>query len=135
LSFMHRAEVDMRHEIGVQTVSFGRDYPHTESTWPNTHDYLRTLLAEVPSAEARLILGENLVRFLGLDRVPLEAVAAQIGFDPVELFDPTAAVDPLLLAHLDARCGLSKPAEGGARLGQLQSLVDEDLGSLAGVAS
>lgn len=133
LSFMHRAEVMMRHEIGVETLSFGRDYPHTESTWPNTKDYLRTLLAGVPSAEARLILGGNLVRFLGLDPVPIERVAAEIGCDPAALLDPTVAVDPLLLAHLDARCGLSKPAEGGARLGQLQPLVDEDLGSLTGV--
>ena len=35
-SFVHKAEVAMRHEIGVETISFGRDYPHPEGTWPNT---------------------------------------------------------------------------------------------------
>ncbi len=32
LSFAHRAEVEMRDEIGVDTVAFGRDYPHPEGT-------------------------------------------------------------------------------------------------------
>src|SRR5262249_44918284 len=30
VSFMHKSEVAMRHEIGVETIDFGRDYPHTE---------------------------------------------------------------------------------------------------------
>ena len=36
LSFVHKAEVAMRHEIGVETIAFGRDFPHAEGTWPNT---------------------------------------------------------------------------------------------------
>ena len=34
-----------RHEIGVDTIDFGRDYPHTESTWPNTLDYWKIIFA------------------------------------------------------------------------------------------
>jgi hypothetical protein len=26
----------MRHEIGVETIAFGRDYPDAEGTWPKT---------------------------------------------------------------------------------------------------
>ena len=33
-SFIHKVEVEMRHEIGVDTILFGRDFPHPESTWP-----------------------------------------------------------------------------------------------------
>ena len=29
-SFVHKAEVEMRHELGVETILFGRDYPHPE---------------------------------------------------------------------------------------------------------
>ena len=40
-SFIHRAEVEMCDEIGVETIMFGRDYPHFESTWPHTREWLR----------------------------------------------------------------------------------------------
>ena len=40
-SSIHRSEVAMRDEIGVSQMLFGRDYPHPESTWPNTRDWIR----------------------------------------------------------------------------------------------
>ena len=48
LSFMHRSEVEIRDEIGIDPINFGRDYPHTEGTWPNTLDYLKALFSGVP---------------------------------------------------------------------------------------
>jgi len=131
LSFMHRCEVDMRHEIGVETLSFGRDYPHTEGTWPNTEAYLRTLLAGVPGAEARMIMGENLARFLGLDRAALQAVVDRIGFDADAVLVDRPDLDPELAAHFDARCGYSKPAEGASRVDQIDPLLVGDLARLA----
>ncbi|MCA1481000.1 amidohydrolase family protein, partial [Bradyrhizobium sp. NBAIM08] len=35
-SFIHKAEVGIREEVGVETILFGRDFPHPESTWPHT---------------------------------------------------------------------------------------------------
>jgi predicted TIM-barrel fold metal-dependent hydrolase len=127
LSFMHRAEVDMRHDIGIETMAFGRDYPHTESTWPNTCIYLQQLLADVPIDEARLILGENLARFLELDRDRLAPLVERIGFNVEDLLGGAREIDPQLLAHLNARCGLHKPAEGDTRLDQVDSMLTEDL--------
>jgi hypothetical protein len=48
LSFVHKAEVAMRHDMGIETIFFGRDYPHAEGTWPNTADWLRDAFAGVP---------------------------------------------------------------------------------------
>ena len=62
LSFPHRAETDLRHEMGIETLAFGRDFPHNESTWPNTKAWLRDVFGGVPENELRLILGENVVR-------------------------------------------------------------------------
>ena len=67
VSFLHKVEIERRAEIGVDRMSFGRDYPHAEGTWPNTSDYLRDLFAGVSETDTRKILGENLVGFLGLD--------------------------------------------------------------------
>jgi predicted TIM-barrel fold metal-dependent hydrolase len=111
LSFVHKAEVEMRYELGVDTILFGRDYPHAEGTWPNTTDWLRDSLAQVPEAELRLMLGENAIRILGLDRSRLAAVADRIGLQPADIVGPSPELDPRLLANWDARGGYLKPAE------------------------
>ena len=68
-SFIHKSEVEHRHELGVETILFGRDFPHPEGTWPHTREFLRAAFAGVPEDELRLMLGLNGIRFLGLDRV------------------------------------------------------------------
>jgi predicted TIM-barrel fold metal-dependent hydrolase len=126
LSFMHKSEVEMRDEIGVDTIDFGRDYPHTEGTWPNTVDYLRALFSGVPEDDVRKMLGENAIRFLGLDRSKLTAVAEQVGFTMDEIAG-SAAVDAALLDHLGARCGFAKPAEGASRIHEIEDQVRDDV--------
>jgi predicted TIM-barrel fold metal-dependent hydrolase len=128
-SFVHRAEVEMRHEIGVDTIAFGRDYPHPEGTWPNTPDWLREAFAGVPESELRAMLGENMVRFLGLDRAKLAAIADKIGLSVEDLQAP---VDPEIVAIFDVRGGYLKPAEGGARIPELEPMLEDDLAGVAG---
>jgi hypothetical protein len=135
LSFMHRAEVEMRHDIGVETIDFGRDYPHTEGTWPNTLEYLNGLFAGVPEADVRMILGENAIRFLDLDREALAEVAARVG-PTIDEITGESDLGTALLEHLDDRCGFAKPAEGASRLHEIDGMLREDIvaiGATAGV--
>src|SRR5262249_12496922 len=125
-SFVHRAEVEMRHEIGVETISFGRDYPHPEGTWPYTIEFLRAAFAAVPEPELRLMLSENAIRFLGLDRDRLAAVAARVGPAVAEVMDG-AAVAPELVENFDLRSGYLKPAEGDAKLAAVDVMLRDDL--------
>jgi predicted TIM-barrel fold metal-dependent hydrolase len=111
LSFVHKSEVAMRHEIGIETITFGRDYPHTEGTWPNTADWLSDAFAGVPEGELRLMLGENTIRFLGLDRNALAAVAERIGPTVADVTGRTPELDERLVANWDARGGYLKPPE------------------------
>jgi len=129
LSFMHRSEVEMRDEIGVDTINFGRDYPHTEGTWPNTADYLGALFSGVPESDVRKMLGENAIRFLGLDRSNLSAVAEQVGFT-IDDITGAPAVDAALLDHLGDRCGFAKPAEGASRIHEIEDLVRDDVSAI-----
>jgi predicted TIM-barrel fold metal-dependent hydrolase len=129
-SFTHKAEIEMRDEIGVDTLCFGRDYPHAEGTWPNTSDYLRDLLAGVDEHDARRILGDNLVRFLGLDADRIAAIAERVG-PTIDEVTGGAPVDPALIAHLAKRCGYLKPAEGPRRLGELDDLLAPELVRMA----
>jgi predicted TIM-barrel fold metal-dependent hydrolase len=130
-SFIHRAEVEMRHEIGVETMLFGRDFPHPEGTWPNTDDFLRLAFAGVPDDEARLILGENAIRFLDLDREPLAEIAKRIG-PRLEAITGGGGpeVRPELIANFDQRSGFLKPAEGEAKLPMVDTLLKEDLAAV-----
>ena len=134
LSFMHKGEVDMRHEIGVDTIDFGRDYPHTESTWPNTNDYWKIIFAGTDKEDVRKILGENAIRFFDLDRDHLASIASRIGPDLDAITDPDAVVDPALVKHLDDRTGVLKPSEGQDVQERLAPMIREDLAAL-GAAS
>ncbi len=111
LSFVHKVEVAMRHEMDIETVFFGRDYPHAEGTWPNTADWLSDAFAGVPEDELRLMLGENAIRVLGLDRERLAAIAERVGPTVADVTGRTPELDPRLVANWDARGGYLKPPE------------------------
>ena len=127
LSFVHRAEVEMRHEIGIERAAFGTDYPHPEGTWPNTRTWIGDAFAGVPEPEARLLLGENAIRFFQLDRAHLVDVAHRIGPDVNEVIGDRPDLDLALLENFDRRGGYLKPAEGDGRLAQLDCMLREDL--------
>jgi predicted TIM-barrel fold metal-dependent hydrolase len=89
-SVMSRREVELRHEIGVERMMFGTDFPHNEGTWGGTTEYLRATFAPVgvPDDEVRAILGANAVRFYDLDADALQAIADRCGPTLDELRKP-----------------------------------------------
>jgi predicted TIM-barrel fold metal-dependent hydrolase len=109
-SFIHRAEVDMRHQIGVAQLMFGRDYPHAEGTWPATSEWLRDAFRGVPLDDTRQILGENAIRALGLDRERLAGIAKRLAVASGGGEDDPS-VDPRYLEIFQRRGGYLKPAE------------------------
>jgi predicted TIM-barrel fold metal-dependent hydrolase len=78
-SFMSRAEVEMRHELGLDTIMWGADYPHLEGTFPWTRESLQNTFSGIPHDDVRKILGTNAVRCFGLNEESLRAVAANVG--------------------------------------------------------
>jgi predicted TIM-barrel fold metal-dependent hydrolase len=125
LSFVHKAEVEMRHEIGVENVLFGRDFPHAEGTWPNTADWLTDAFHDVPEPELRLMLGENAIRFFALDRAQLAAIAERVGPSIDDVTGRNPDLDPRLIAAWDARGGYLKPPEQ-VDIDALDALLIED---------
>jgi predicted TIM-barrel fold metal-dependent hydrolase len=125
-SFIHKAEVEMRHEIGVETIAFGRDYPHPEGTWPNTNAWLQDAFAAVPDDEVRSMLGENAIRFLGLDRARLAEIAARIGPTMDDIVRAGAVPEALIESFAD-RGGYLKPAEGADRIDAVDELLRDDV--------
>ncbi|MFM7784693.1 MAG: amidohydrolase family protein [Gammaproteobacteria bacterium] len=78
-SFMPEHEGRFRHQIGVDRLMWGSDYPHLEGTWPNTMRALRETFSEYPEDEIRAILGLNAAEAYGFDLEALAPVAARIG--------------------------------------------------------
>jgi predicted TIM-barrel fold metal-dependent hydrolase len=129
-SFIHKVEVEMRHDIGVDTILFGRDYPHFESTWPHTRQWLQDAFHGVPDDEVRLMLGENAIRFFDLDRARLGEIAARVGPTVGEINATDPEIQPELMANFDSRGGYHKPAEGDERIPALAAMVERDLAVL-----
>ena len=51
--------VELRHYVGVNTLMWGSDYPHAESTFPKSREIVDRILQGVPEDERALIAGEN----------------------------------------------------------------------------
>jgi predicted TIM-barrel fold metal-dependent hydrolase len=69
--------IDARHEIGVGQIVFETDYPHQDSTWPNTTKVVAEIAERVSSDELERIMRTNAIELLDLD--PVSLVPA--GFD------------------------------------------------------
>jgi hypothetical protein len=125
-SFIHKAEVEMRHELGVETIAFGRDYPHPEGTWPHTTLWLQDAFFGVPEPELRAMLGENVIRYFGLDRGRLAEIASRIGPTVDEINGTKTDIPPDVRATFEMR-GYYKPIEGDERIPLIEPLLRADL--------
>jgi hypothetical protein len=56
-----------RDAIGVDQITFESDFPHQDSNWPHTHEYLTRVLAGVSEEETYKIVRGNAIRMLDLE--------------------------------------------------------------------
>jgi predicted TIM-barrel fold metal-dependent hydrolase len=84
-SFMGPDESALRHDIGLEKMMWGADYPHTEGTWPRTRKSLARCFNGIPEEEMRAILTDNPARLYGFDVDALRPVAERIGPSVQEL--------------------------------------------------
>ncbi len=90
LSLARPEEIRLRHQIGVDRLTWGADYPHTEGTFPNTRLALRLLFADVPEDEVRIMTSLSAARVYGLDLKFLQALADRIGPTVEEIATPVS---------------------------------------------
>ncbi len=57
--------------VGVDNICFETDYPHTDTTWPNSKDYVEKMVADsgLDDETTYKVLRGNAIRMLELDRV------------------------------------------------------------------
>jgi predicted TIM-barrel fold metal-dependent hydrolase len=60
-----RAAIATRHLIGIDRLMWSSDFPHGDSTWPDSQQVIAEQFEGVPEAERRLILHDNAARMYG----------------------------------------------------------------------
>jgi predicted TIM-barrel fold metal-dependent hydrolase len=91
-SLFSEAEVAARHEIGLDKMLLGMDYPHHEGTFAmgGTTEYLRATLgaAGVPADEARQLLSGNALQRWRFDEAALRPLADAFGPSLAHILTP-----------------------------------------------
>lgn len=62
-----RIGIDARAQIGVDCLMWAADYPHSDSTWPNSQAVIARDFAAVAADERAAILGGNVARVYGIN--------------------------------------------------------------------
>jgi predicted TIM-barrel fold metal-dependent hydrolase len=102
-SFLRPVESELRHEVGVDRIMWGSDYPHAEGSYPYSREALRAAFALAPESEIRRMCAETAATVYGFDLALLDPIAAHVG--------PTVAeiAEPLLEFPADSTCNAFDP--------------------------
>jgi predicted TIM-barrel fold metal-dependent hydrolase len=57
----------LRHEIGVDRIMWGSDFPHPPCPYPHTRERIGEILAGIPEADRAAIVAGNVSRLYGID--------------------------------------------------------------------
>jgi predicted TIM-barrel fold metal-dependent hydrolase len=67
--FRDRHGLESLHRVGIDNITFETDYPHTDSTWPDTKAVAEDMFAGLTADQVYKIVRGNAIRMLGLDIV------------------------------------------------------------------
>jgi len=87
-SFLPPKECARRHEVGLDRIMWGTDYPHVEGSYPYTREHLRLTFAGVDESEIQQLVGLNAAALYGFDLGQLAALAARVGPTKSEIAAP-----------------------------------------------
>jgi predicted TIM-barrel fold metal-dependent hydrolase len=62
-----KAGLELRHRVGVETICWECDYPHSDTTWPKAPEILWESIGSLPDEEINLITHGNAMREFRLD--------------------------------------------------------------------
>ena len=89
-SFLRASEAALRHDVGVQRIMWGADYPHSEGSYPYSREALRAAFGECDPAETQQMLESNAAELYGFDLEALRAIGDVIGPTVAEVATPLA---------------------------------------------
>ena len=84
-SFLPPHEGEDRHEIGIDRIMYGTDYPHIEGTWPNTMAEMRKTMSAYDESDIVQLLGTTALDAYAFDVDVLGPIAERIGPDLADI--------------------------------------------------
>jgi hypothetical protein len=60
-----------RQDIGIDTICWEADYPHSDATWPNSPEHLWRSIWALPSGDINKITHENAMRAFHYDPISI----------------------------------------------------------------
>src|SRR3954469_23040714 len=67
--FRDRHGLESLDRVGVDNITFETDYPHTDSTWPDSKQVAQDLMVHLPDDAVYKILRGNAIKMLSLDMI------------------------------------------------------------------
>lgn len=86
-SFLRPIEGALRHQVGVDNIAWGSDYPHIEATYPYTREQLRLTFGGVDPDETTKMLTTNAARLYHFDVEALQPLADKWCPTKAEVFE------------------------------------------------
>ncbi len=87
-SFLRASESALRHEVGVDRIMWGADYPHSEGSYPYSLEALRAAFGTCDPDETRRMVETNVADLYGFDLDRLRPVGDAIGPTVAEVATP-----------------------------------------------
>jgi len=87
-SFIRPMEMGVRHQVGVDRIMWGSDYPHKEASSPYSREAIALAFAGVPKHEAEQMLSINAAKLYGFDLDALAPIAEKWGPTVEQLNEP-----------------------------------------------
>jgi hypothetical protein len=92
-SFLRATESAVRHEVGVDRIMWGDDYPHSEGSYPYSSLALRAAFGECDPTETAKMLETNAASLYGFDLDALRTIGDKIGPTVEDVATPLAVSD------------------------------------------
>ena len=89
-SLLVRKDLDMRHQLGIDRIMWGSDYPHHEGSFPHNNLAVRLLFHDLPEEEVRAMTSLNAAKLYGFDLDMLQKIADRVGPTVEEMATPVA---------------------------------------------
>jgi len=96
-----RKDLDARHDVGVDRIMWGSDYPHHEGSFPHNNLAVRLLFHDIPEDEVRAMTSLNAAKIYGFDLDQLQPIADRVGPSVAQMATPVAASElpPVSFSH------------------------------------
>ena len=96
-----RKDLEARHDVGIDKILWGSDYPHHEGSFPHNNLAVRLLFHDLPEDEVRAMTSLNAAKLYGFDLEELQKIADRVGPSVAEMATPVAAAElpPVSFSH------------------------------------